>query len=33
MDKVHEFAEGRYECVDLYLAPTNFGLGVMRRIG
>jgi predicted O-methyltransferase YrrM len=33
MDEVNGFAAGTYECMDLYLAPTNFGLGVMRRVG
>jgi predicted O-methyltransferase YrrM len=33
MDTVNSFADGRYECMDLYLAPANFGLGVLRRIG
>lgn len=32
LDEVHTFAKGRYEMVDLYLAPANFGMGVMRRI-
>ncbi len=33
LDEIHTFAKGRYEHVDLYLAPANFGMGVMRRIG
>ncbi len=33
LDRVHEFATGRYEKMDLYLQPLNYGLGVLRRIG
>lgn len=33
LDHIHSRAVGRYEQLDLYLAPANFGLGVLRRIG
>lgn len=33
LDSIHAIASGRYEQLDLYLAPANFGLGVLRRIG
>lgn len=33
LDTIHSTATGRYEQLDLYLAPANFGLGVLRRIG
>ena len=32
LDHVHEFAQGRYEVIDLYLSPLNYGLGLMRRV-
>ncbi len=32
LDTVHEFAQGRYEVIDLYLSPLNYGLGLMRRV-
>ncbi|TVQ61970.1 MAG: hypothetical protein EA378_05760 [Phycisphaerales bacterium] len=32
LDRVHEFAAGRYEKIDLYLQPLNYGLGLLRRI-
>lgn len=33
MDEIEEIAEGRYQVCDLYTAPANYGLGVMRRVG
>lgn len=33
LDHVNRYAVGRYEKVDLYLSPINYGLGVLRRVG
>lgn len=33
LDHVNQIATGLYQSVDLYLAPINYGLGVLRRIG
>lgn len=32
LDEVNTRATGLYEAMDLYLAPVNYGLGVLRRI-
>ncbi len=33
IDRINQIATGVYESVDLYLAPNNYGLAVLRRIG
>ena len=33
LDHVNERGVGKYEKVDLFLSPVNYGLGLMRRIG
>lgn len=33
MNTVHSRSAGTYQVLDLYLAPINYGLGVMRRVG
>ena len=33
LDNLNQRAVGLYEKVDMYLAPINYGLGLIRRIG
>lgn len=33
LDHVNELAVGRYSAVDLFTAPINYGMGIMRRVG
>ena len=33
LDTIDEVVRGRYERMDLYSAPLNYGLGLLRRIG
>ncbi|MDX9912303.1 MAG: class I SAM-dependent methyltransferase [Phycisphaerales bacterium] len=33
VDYVNDVATGLYQAIDLYLAPLNYGMGVLRRIG
>jgi len=33
LDHVAEVAAARYQTMDLYLSPVNYGMGVLRRIG
>jgi predicted O-methyltransferase YrrM len=33
LDHVNEIAAGQYQCLDLFLGPINYGLGLMRRTG
>lgn len=33
LSRLSEFASGRYQCCDLYTAPANYGLSLLRRIG
>lgn len=33
VDRINEIAQGLYECCELHLAPLNYGLAVLRRIG
>lgn len=33
LDHVNSIARGRFDVMDLYLAPINYGLGIMRRVG
>jgi hypothetical protein len=33
LDHVNEISVGKYQAMDLFLSPINYGLGVMRRVG
>lgn len=33
VDRINTIAQGLYECCELHLAPLNYGLAVLRRIG
>lgn len=33
IDRVHAVAQGLYECCELYTAPLNYGMALLRRIG
>lgn len=33
IDRIGEFASGRYQSCDLYTTPANYGLALLRRIG
>ena len=33
LNTLHQHAKGTYQTIDLYLAPVNYGLAVLRRIG
>lgn len=33
LEYVNSFSQGLYEKLDLYLAPLNYGMGILRRIG
>ena len=33
VDRINEVAQGLYERCELHLAPLNYGLAVLRRIG
>lgn len=32
LDNINTLGKGRYQAIDLYLSPLNFGLGLIRRI-
>ncbi len=33
LNTLHQHAAGTYQSIDLYLAPVNYGLAILRRIG
>jgi predicted O-methyltransferase YrrM len=33
IDRIHRLAAGVYECCELYTAPLNYGMALLRRIG